>query len=79
MAVFFSSEEGGFEQLVIIGYTTISKMNAIPTAMSFPDFTCLYIWGKEDVEGGGVCSSLSSAFPVSAEVSHAGAPTHTQG
>lgn len=41
LAVSFSTEEGCFEQLVIIGYTTDLKMNAIPTALSFPDFTCL--------------------------------------
>lgn len=41
LAVSFSTEEGCFEQLVVIGYTTVLKMNAIPTALSFPDFTCL--------------------------------------
>lgn len=41
LAVFFSTEEGCFEQLVVIGYTTVLEMNAIPTALSFPDFTCL--------------------------------------
>lgn len=41
LAVFFSTEEGCFEQSVVIGYITVLKVNSIPTALSFPDFTSL--------------------------------------